>query len=271
MKKINTMVGLSLVAGMLFAPPSIIAEPAVSGINAKIEAVGGNTDGTGSQALQGSFTMPLGSYFGGQVDLLGGKIGGDTISGAGGHVFWRNPEFGLVGITASQSRLDKIDFSRYGAEAEYYLNNFTINIYGGRQEGDTPNTGYAGATASYYITENILVQLGGETVSDQHNGNVNVEWQPEFTPNGLSLFVNGMSGNNDIEAIYAGVKFYIGANKSLIDRHRKDDPSNQLYNNFVNTISLIQAEQNANVEENGATECPAGWVDDGLGGCVFID
>lgn len=245
MKKVVLTLGLS-VATTVLPFSTLIAGQAVSKINAKVEAIGGNTDGDGAQALQGSLTVPLGTHFGGQVDVLGGKISSDTLTGAGGHLFWRNPEIGLVGITASQSRLDKIDFSRYGAEAEYYLNNFTFSLYGGRQEGDVPNTGYSGLAASYYITENILIQLGGETVSDQHNANMSMEWQPEFTPNGVSFFANGMRGNNDLDAVYAGIKYYWGDSKSLKDRHRKDDPANQLFNNYANTINILRA----------ANECP---------------
>ena len=42
-----------------------------------------------------------------------------------------------------------------------------------------------------------------------------------------SLFVEGRAGENDFRGVWGGVKFYFGQkDKSLIQRHRQDDPIN---------------------------------------------
>jgi hypothetical protein len=45
----------------------------------------------------------------------------------------------------------------------------------------------------------------------------------------MSLFVEAQFGENDYATVFGGVKFYFGSdNKSLMRRHREDDPRNQI-------------------------------------------
>ena len=159
--------GVFIVFVLIFIAVTVWAnEPAVSNINGKMEAIGGNVDGKGAQGVQGSVTFPLGHSFGGQIDVLGGKISSEDIFGSGAHLFWRDPDVGLVGATVSQARLESTDLYRYGIEAEYYLDDFTISAYGGNQEGDVESNGYFGGSTAYYVDKNLMIQAGAEGISN---------------------------------------------------------------------------------------------------------
>ena len=50
----------------------------------------------------------------------------------------------------------------------------------------------------------------------------------------MALFADGGVGEDDYSHLIGGVRIYFGDNKTLKDRHRKDDPSNIL-SDFINT------------------------------------
>jgi hypothetical protein len=60
-------------------------------------------DGT---VLAGSYTFGLGPQVGLQFDGVLGQLGGDPTAGVGAHLFWRDPDVALLGLTASSIHLD---------------------------------------------------------------------------------------------------------------------------------------------------------------------
>ncbi len=100
--------------------------PAVSQLNAKVEGVGGVIAGdtTGLGAV--SVAMPITHSFGAQIDGMGGTTDGDGLVGYGAHFFWRNPGQGLLGATAARSGRGGNFVNRYGAEGEYYIDQWTL-------------------------------------------------------------------------------------------------------------------------------------------------
>jgi hypothetical protein len=73
--------------------------PAVSEFNGKLSYEGGNMDSSTGDNLEGSFTVPVGHSFGAQADALFSRIGNHGFYGGGGHLFWRDPDVGLFGIS----------------------------------------------------------------------------------------------------------------------------------------------------------------------------
>ncbi len=80
--------------------PSYGSLPAVSQTNGKLSAFGGSQDG-GIFGVTGALTAPLGHDFGLQVDGMVGSGKGAAFYGVGGHVFWRDPAKGLLGLYGS--------------------------------------------------------------------------------------------------------------------------------------------------------------------------
>ncbi|MDO8423003.1 MAG: hypothetical protein Q7S99_12675, partial [Parvibaculum sp.] len=80
--------------------------PAVTKLNGKAAIAGtygeqDNQDGEFGGLFLGSLTAPVTHDFGFQADTVIGTRDGNEIAGIGGHMFWRDPAKGLVGLTGS--------------------------------------------------------------------------------------------------------------------------------------------------------------------------
>lgn len=290
------MVGLggAMVAGQAVAAdpasenPMTGSYPAVSGLNFKVGIAGGLQDGgkyfdnsasdrDNSQTIVGtaSATTPILHQFGFQLDGLLGYINrddgipsigggsddsvdGEFVYGIGGHLFWRDPAKGLVGVTASYLEFEGDDgtydgfndeyapglsITRVGAEGELYLEQFTLAAGAGYQfvnfTGDyvpNPNSDfeedglYGQLDLSWYATDNLVLSVGAATDPNTDIlGTAGVEWAPAIESfNGLSLFADGVVGQDDYVSASLGVRFYFGEGTTLIERHRFDDPVDNL-------------------------------------------
>jgi hypothetical protein len=240
----------SVLAADAVRPIGALAQlPAVSTVNGKVGAFGGSIDGVAGWGVDGALTVPLGSQWGAQVDGLAGDGGSSTFWGVGGHLFWRNPAQGLLGLYGSWVDWSPygVEVSKFGVEGEMYNGPFTLSANVVEQGGTF--TGVAGqATLSYYVQDNFrmdgsfrfLQGIGGI-------GTIGGEWQ--VSNNGLSLFANGSWGQSGYSTVLAGLTFHAGPPKSLIRREREDDPGVSL------PLDLFQA-------------CPSGTVDLYGDGCI---
>ena len=216
------------------------SEPAVSEPNGKISVQGGfrDEDGIGSEAVgkaNGSFSLPLGHAFGFQADGWLGVGDDRTFGGVGGHLFWRDPSFALIGLTGSYGFVDfdnnpDEELARLGGEGELYIDQFTMAAAAGYQFGDAnvDEGGYVGAEVRWYLSPDFMFSVGGEYDPEREGlGRAGIEFQPGLAGfPGLSLFADGAVGDNDFAQVLFGLRYYFGSPKSLIDRHRKDDPKN---------------------------------------------
>lgn len=210
--------------------------PAVSGINGKIAVQGGSFDEEGFGLVTGSLSLPLGNPFGVQIDGMAGTRDGDFIGGAGGHLFWRNPAYGLLGVYGAYTHRDDIDgsVSRIGVEGEYYWQNWTARALVGVEFVDTDNAllitdsenFFALSDISYYANENLQLSVGHRYIHERNALALGVEYQldQQVFSSGVSLFAEARIGEDDYQAAWGGVRFYFGEDKSLMRRHREDDP-----------------------------------------------
>lgn len=214
------------------APRAVL--PAVSGANAKFGTFGASLDDETSAGAFAALTFPLGHNFGLQVDGVMGDGSGGSFHGFGGHLFWRDPSRGLFGMYASYVRWNSETFyddiwvtgakvGKIGAESHLYLGPLTLEGIGAYQFGT--ETGFAGkATMAYYPRENLRLYAGVSHLEGPGSTTfTGVEWAP--SDRGLSLFADlGFNEDNDTR-VMAGLKFYLAnEDKSLIRRHREDDP-----------------------------------------------
>lgn len=241
-------------------------KPAVSGLNGKLEfgyfyadievapgipGVAGAVNADADAFIaQGAISAPIGHQFGIQLDAgaFTGDIGPFDIEGAGGavHIFWRNPDVALLGgyvhyVNTDIGPLVDIDNVRYGAEAEIYLNRLSLEGFVGADYLDVTNgaitaddTFFSGrAVAAYYPQDNLRIFAGV-----QHAFN-----ETSFFGGGEYLFDTGWQAEpavyaraavgEDSSNVMAGLKFYFGERrKSLIRRHREDDPQIVLFDNI---------------------------------------
>ncbi len=213
--------------------PDII--PAVSGLNGKIALSGGTFDDDEIGTLTGAVTVPLGMRFGLQGDGMVGVRDGEFVGGGAAHLFWRDPTVGLLGLYGSYTRREDFDgsVSRVGVEAEYYWNNWTAKtlvgaefIDAGSQFAEPDDDFFAFTDIAYYLNEDFEISVGHRYTADRNALALGVEYQldQDVFSSGVSLFAEGRIGEDDYQAVWGGVRVYFGDEKSLMRRHREDDP-----------------------------------------------
>lgn len=210
--------------------PTIL--PAVSGINGKFALNGGTFDEEGFGVVSGALSLPVGQAFGLQLDGMAGARDGEFVGGGGAHLFWRDPSTALLGVYGSYIHREDVDgyVARIGVEGEYYWNNWTVGAVVGAEfleAGDEDDSNFfALSDISYYATDNLELSVGHRYTGERHAAAVGVEFQLDQTlfSSGVSLFAEGRLGEDDYQAAWGGIRFYLGEEKSLIRRHREDDP-----------------------------------------------
>lgn len=218
--------------------PYVEPGPAVSGINGKIAVVGGamNDHGTGFAAASVTAPVPGFDAAGVQLDAIGGAVGDNAVWGVGGHLFLRDPTIGLVGATTRYTERGGFGVGHAGAEIESYIGQITLLAETGYRYGDIREEGiYGSIEGRFYVTDDWYLGAGGEFGENQEMARFQTEFQPDLSRfaaaptrlNGLSVFIDGAVGKNDTYSVLSGLRFHIGENKTLIRRHREDDPDNQ--------------------------------------------
>ncbi len=205
---------------------------AVSGFNGKLEGAGGfidqrSDDGGRGHALL-SLSAPLGCMFGMQVDLGIGDLAGSTAGGVAGHLFKRDPQSYLIGAYGQWGAVGGQDVWRIGGEAELYRGNISYEFLAGFEDTDrTSSDVFAALDIAFYTTDNLRLSAGYRRLIKVDAAAVGLEWQPGDLNLGLpvSFFVKGAVGSKGYGTAYGGVRLYFGGpQKSLIRRHREDDP-----------------------------------------------
>ena len=245
-----SLLGLGTVAqavaadATLGSTPGVLA-PAVAAPNIGLIAGGGFLNGGGISnqgwgAVGVKATVPLGEHFGGQIDAA---VGGDSYTGVGGHLFWRDPSVGLLGVVASTESMSGSTLSRFAVEGEVYKNDFTLRGEVGGETGTIGSGAFGGVDVTFYAKPTLALALGGE-LGPVSVGRASVEWQPALQSiPGLSLFADGQVSSNGNSRVLAGLKYYFGTSgASLKDRDRKYDPDFSLFNTqgLASTQGYIQ-------------------------------
>lgn len=211
----------------------VVPEPtcAVSGVNGKIEALGGyseNNDKGGDALVSGlgSLSVPLGCDFGFQGDVgIIDELDKTTYGGAA-HFFTRDPDSYLLGVTGGYFDAGGEDIWAVGPEAELYLGNVSLEAWGGYVDLDSHSDGFIIADAAFYPTEDLRLSVGGTIIGNQEFVRAGGEYQ---FANALSFSLGTKFGEDDYFNVTGGLTFYFGGeDKSLIRRHREDDPRNRI-------------------------------------------
>jgi hypothetical protein len=240
--------------------------PAVSGINGKVELSGGWLNlppGSGIFRGAASLSVPVGHSFGLQGDIAVQHSGSGTLFGGAIHAFTRDPDSYLLGVAAGIVRAPEGTLAVIGPEAELYLDRFTIEAWGGYGNLNYDdlmladlNGGFLIVDAAYYVTDDWRVSLGGSHLLGYNTLRLGTEYQIRDFVTPLSLTADFRYGGDGAYTIMAGIKGYFGGNdKSLIDRHRQDDPPNRVLSLFSSAGSLLYDEA-----EEDYDLCPDGEI-----------
>ncbi len=216
--------------------------PAVSAINGKIELSAGwadidPIDPTAVFHGGASLSIPVGDRFGLQADIAALSEFGDVYRGAALHAFTRNPDSYLLGVTGGFGSANAATFGFIGPEAEFYVDRVSIEAWAGYMNLDLAGVQssqfFGFGDIAYYADDNLRLSVGASTVAGFKSGHINGEWQLSDAGLPLSLTAEGRLGDAGLVTASLGLKLYFGAeDKTLIRRHREDDPRNRTLDIF---------------------------------------
>lgn len=213
------------------------AAPAVSQANGKISAGAGAMNDDFSAIGEGSFSLPIGRDWGLQLDGAVATLEDDVFANTAAHMFWRDPGRGLVGAYGGavyyDSPVGDVWAGQLGFEGEAYLGRFTLHgIVGGEFGRKVDDSVFGLAEAAFYPLDDLRVSAGYARAAKIDFGTAAVEYQVASVAPGFTTFVEGRYGEDENWGAWAGIRFYFGEPKSLIRRHREDDPASNAGNTF---------------------------------------
>jgi len=228
----------------LKAPPAVgSCVPAVDGFNGKIGAYGGSLNSDSLYGGTGSLALPLACEFGAQIDGNAASFDGRFLGTIAGHLFWRNPMKGLLGVYGSYTDWDRaggVRAAHLGAEGEWYFGQWTLQGVAGAEFGnstsetigtqifsyDVKTRFFDQINLAYYVQDNLKLYAGHRYLYGMHAAALGGEWGFPLGHGVMgALFAEGRIGQDDFKGIWGGVRFYFGQkDKTLIRRHREDDP-----------------------------------------------
>jgi hypothetical protein len=239
----TTVVAAAFSTQAFAADVTIMDLPAVSAFNGKIEAGGGFADlkgihSTGLFYGGAALSMPLGDKFGLQADFTVDHSMHNTSVGGAAHLFTRNPGSYLLGAYGGFADVGSANLAFIGGEGELYMGNVSAEMLGGymnvKPDGKNhQDKAFALVDLGYYATDNFRLTLGASSVAGFESGHAGFEYMLDSTP--FSINGDARVGESGFASASIGGTFYFGgseANKSLIRRHREDDPRIRFHDIF---------------------------------------
>ena len=266
--------------GFVVAPS--LRQPAVSEINGKVDYSGGEMNSYNANNFSGSITFPISKQFGFQADALYSRISSLDFYGGAGHLFWRNPDTGLLGLSGGyiyRNSFDSINTYQVGAEGELYWHRFTFGFFSGVVSInyqyaapfiDTNPTRFVGrVSADYYLIDDLRIGGSFETAFHNNLGKGEIEYQTPI--NGLALTGEAAWGSAGYNQWMFGLRYYFGGGKkTLRDRQRQDDPPG-LVHKVLQTLGVYGAEYNKKMDAYFAANPSLGKPSDGGYGVITVE
>jgi hypothetical protein len=246
---LGTVSALAITAGARaadFSEANSVVMPAVSALNGKWELdAGGSTYGSVFRAA-GSLSLPVSNTIGIQGDFTLGSTGGLVTGGAALHVFTRDPSRYLLGVTGGGVATANANLWAIGPEAELYAGRFSLEAWGGvatanfSSPSSTSSGGFFIGDLAYYPTDDWRLSVGVSSVLGDTKLRLGTEYLFHNTQMPLSLTADARLGSSG-SVVTVGLKGYFGgndSNKSLINRHRQDDPHNKAVDLYTAAAGL---------------------------------
>lgn len=217
---------------------AIAQAPAVSAPNGKLEFDAGALSLPGvtfMARVAGTMTVPLGERFGLQADLSASTAPGFVTTGAV-HLFTRDPAAYLLGGTLGFIRSPGATVLAAGPEVELYLDRWTLEAWGGitiAYPATAPTPRRAGpfimTNAGYYTTENWRLSIGVSWLDNYGALQIGSEYLFEDLAMPVAATTELRLGQDGALRGTLGLRGYFGprVHKSLIHRHREDDPTDR--------------------------------------------
>jgi len=207
------------------APPqSNACVPAVDGINGKLSAWGGSFADNALYGGTGSLSLPLGCEFGAQIDGTVASFDNRFLGSVAGHLFWRNPAQGLLGVYGSYTSWDQAGGVRvgyFGPEAAWYAGRWTLEGVAGVESGNSTTALVGGVltnfdlktrffdqvNVAYYLQDNFKVFAGHRYLAGENALALGGEYGIPLSHGVMaSLFAEGRIGEDRYRGVWGGVR-----------------------------------------------------------------
>jgi hypothetical protein len=236
---------------------------AVDGVNGKAEGFAGSAANRTLYGAKGALSIPLQGQYGAQIDGAIGSLDSRTFGSIGGHLFWRDPGQGLIGLYVNHTWWDQFGgayVNQVAAEVELYRGRWTLQgiagVEGGNSASETSTSvippipplnlpAIPGSTSTftqtfdvrtrffdqinlkYYFTDNWDGYVGHRYLGGRNALALGTEYALPLQGGKMAAaFVEGRVGEGDFHGVWGGLKIYFGQHdKPLIARHRQDDPN----------------------------------------------
>lgn len=158
-----------------------------------------------------------------------GTVDDELTVGGAAHLFWRDPGSALLGVYGEIGHTDATGggtVTRLAVEGEAYWDRLSISLLAGGQFGDLGEGFFSKETLSYYPTDDLKLFVEHNYLPDGvgHSGVFGGEWLVSAASSSISFFGEGQVHEDDDWSANFGARVYFGPQKSLIRRHREDDP-----------------------------------------------
>jgi hypothetical protein len=237
--------------------PIVSQKPAVDGVNFKASAITGAIGGYTNNMfiLSAATPMPYMTSFGAQLDMgIGSYRHSDVSAAAGLHLFWRDPESGLLGIYGDWGYLSPRHAGRMGAEASAYNGRWSLDAVAGVAFGqDVLTQFFDELDLSYYFTDNFRGSIGHRLITRGNVANVSFEYMFDSIP-GWSVYGEAETGEDDYHAAWLGLRYSMqDPSKSLIQRNRQGDAPIRIPRNLasISRCGDIDGAENYHKSWNG--------------------
>ena len=189
----------------------------------------------------------------------------NTSTGGVLHAFTRDPNSYLLGVTGGYFNGGDSNVWAAGPEAEFYAGRLSLEAWGGYAKINVngfaaTDQGFIFADAGYYPVDDLRLNIGATVLGDARFLRAGLDYQ---VSDGISTSLTGKIGDDQYVSVKAGLTFYFGGegNKSLIRRHREDDPRNRLVDFDGVSNALVSHKTPApppSLPDCGDGDCPIG-------------
>jgi len=218
---------------------AIWATPSALALSGQLQGVYGQVD---SEELDGGgVSLAIGSRFGLQLDGAYAELGEDQIKGAGLHLLYRHSDRFLLGLLADHAELQDVDLNRIGLEGELYAGSFTLAALLGHQIGDIDDIAFGVVDLRWYPGADLMLVAGG-SLADSEDDRIHLGAEYQLM-GGLSAYVDLAAGENRYDHALAGLRYYFGEQRELIQRHRRDAAPNPIIVNVLQGLASIRSRQ----------------------------
>ena len=147
---------------------------------------------------------------------------------------------GLYGSYSDWDQAGGVSVGHVGPEAEWYLGQWTLQGTAGAEFGNNTSATTGSTTVTfdvktrfydqvnlqYYLQDNFDIYAGHRYLGGENALALGGEWGIPMSHGVMaSLFAEGQIGQDNFHGVWGGLRFYFGEkDKSLIRRHREDDP-----------------------------------------------